>query len=221
MATDWGSDPKVKELTAQTDQLLELAEKYVVTTDAEYETAGTELTRVKAQQGKLEELRKSITRPMDAAKKAVMDLFRGPEEKLARAEAGIKRALVGYQEEQDRKRREDQARADEAARKERERIEAQAARAAAAGKVEKAEALQVRASTVVAPVVQRSAPRVAGVQLRDVWKFEVTDESKVPRQYLSVDEGKIRKVVGALRGDSQIEGVRVWCEKAVAAGSGA
>ena len=212
-------NPQVLELTAQTDTLLEVASHYHVANADDYQVAGVELQRVKGAQKRLDDLRKSMTRPLDVAKKAIMDFFRTPEEKLARAEAGIKRAMIGYQSEQDRKRREEQARVDEAARKERERLAAQAQKAAASGKIERAEQFEQRAAAVVAPVISREPPKVVGVQTREVWKFEVMNPEVVPSQFMSVDEGKIRKVVGALKGDARIEGVRIWSEKAIAAGS--
>lgn len=216
---DIASNPEVKELAAQTDQLLQIATTYRVTSPVEYENAGEELKKVKAAAKRLDEIRKSMTKPIDMAKKAIMDFFREPEAKLQRAEAGIKRAMIAYADEQERIRREEQRKAEEAARKEREKLEAQAAKALASGKVEKAEQLEQRAATVVAPVINREPPKVAGVNTREVWKFEITDAAAVPREYCSPDEKKIRGVVQALKGDAKIPGVRVWSEKSLAAGA--
>ena len=212
-------NPEVKELTAQTEQLLALSATYTVATAAQYTDAGEQLKSIKAAAKKLDTLRKSMTQPLDLAKKAIMDFFRAPEEKLARAESGIKRAMIAYSDEQDRIRREEQRKADEAAQRERERLAKQAAAAAAKGNETKADALEQRAATVVAPIIQREAPKVSGVNTREVWLFEVVDEAAVPRQFMSVDESKIRKVVGALKGDTVIGGVRVYSEKRIASGS--
>ena len=94
------------------------------------------------------------------------------------------------------------------------KLEAQAER-----KDDRVDLLQSRADKVVAPVIQREAPKVQGVSMREVWKFEVTDATQVPREYLVVDETKIRKVVAALRSDAKIPGVRVYAERQVAAGA--
>lgn len=219
MQPDIASNPEVRELAEQTDQLLQIASSYRVTTAAEYTAAGEELKKVKAAAKRLDEIRKSMTKPLDAAKRAIMDFFREPETKLQRAESGIKRAMIAYSEEQERIRREEQRKAEEAARKEREKLEAQAAKAAAAGKIERAEQLEQRAATVVAPVIQREAPKVTGLATREVWKFEIIDASALPREYLTVDEKKIGAVVRALKGDTNIPGVRVWAEKSLAAGA--
>ncbi|MHB8815455.1 MAG: hypothetical protein ACYDAE_19600 [Steroidobacteraceae bacterium] len=76
----------------------------------------------------------------------------------------------------------------------------------------KVETLTELASTVVAPVVQAEIPKVGGMSGRVVWKFEVLDPNLVPREFLTVDEAKIRRYVGAMKGDSKIAGVRVYSE---------
>jgi hypothetical protein len=217
MLPDPTNDPEVREVAEQAQLLAAVGERYSVATAEEFTVAGDELRRIKAAQKRLDEVRKGITRPIDAAKKAILDLFREPEAKLAAAESGVKRAMLRFQAEQDRLRQEDQRKADEAARKERERLEAQAARAAAAGKIEKAEALEVRAATVSAPVIHREAPKVAGLSTREVWRYEIVDATALPREYLTPDTTKIGKVVQALRGDTTIPGVRVFAERQLAA----
>lgn len=133
------TNPAVIELTEQSETLLTVCTAYKVANPADYEVAGLELRRVKDAQKRLDELRKSMTRPLDVAKKAIIEFFRAPEDKLAKAEAGIKRAMVTYQDEQERLRREEQRKAEEAARRERERL-AEQAREAERKAREKAEA---------------------------------------------------------------------------------
>jgi hypothetical protein len=211
--------PEAKQLIAHTDAILAEAETYKVATAQQFADAGDVLKRIKSHQKKLDESESDITRPINAGLKAVRDLFRGPKERAARAESLVKRAMIAFSDEQERIRRVEQAKADELARKERERIEAQAKKAAESGKTEKAEALEQRAATVVAPIIQREPPKVSGVNFRETWKFEVENEELVPREYLSVDEKKIRAVVNALKGGTQIPGVRVYSEKNLAAGA--
>jgi len=133
-----------------------------------------------------------------------------------------------------------EAQAREAERKAREKADADrraAEAAAAAGRAEeaaklaaraaateekaaaKADDLSLRAATTVAPVIVRDTPKVAGVSTREVWKFEITDAAQIPREYLVVDEARIRKVVQALKGDAKISGVRVYPERQIAAGA--
>lgn len=209
-------------MVVDAQRMLTIATEYRVTTPQAYAEGGEQLKAIKAKFKELEGQRKEITVPLDNAKKAVMNLFAKPLDFLTRAEATIKRGLIAYNEEQLRLQREEQRKADEAARKERERIEAQARKAAESGKVEKAVELEQRAATVVAPVVHREPPKVAGVSMRDFWTFEITDPSKVNAAFLMPDEQKIRKLVQSMKGDAGPllgEGVRVYCEKRMASGA--
>jgi len=113
--------PEVRELAKATDSLASHYDTYQVSNDVEYADGAEELKRIKQQQQILEDRRFAITRPMDAAKKAVMDFFRPFSDRLDDAEIHVKRALTGYATEQKRI-------ADEAARIERQRAEKEAAR---------------------------------------------------------------------------------------------
>jgi len=228
-----------QKLFDQSASALDLIEELVIEDEVMYEVAGTELVNIKTRYKDLEKIRKSITQPLDQAKKQVMDLFRVPSERFEKAERVIKDAMSGYEKEQERKRREEEKRiqaeqdrrrkeAEEEARKAEEtaRKADEAARAAeAAGNTAEAKkaaeaaaesariALENRvvADTevkVTVPVTQTAKPK--GVGTRKVWKFEVEDPNLVPREYLVVDEKKIRGVVNALHENAKIPGVRVY-----------
>ena len=79
---------------------------------------------------------------------------------------------------------------------------------------EDAAKIAIVAPTVVQPVVQE-APRVTRTELgsasqRKVWTFEVVNEAEVPREYLMVDEKKVRDSVRM--GTRNIEGIRIFEE---------
>lgn len=216
---DVASNPEVKALVALTANIVAEAEAFQVVTPQQYADAGEVLKRIKGHQKKLEDTEMSMTRPINAGLKMIRDFFRSPRESAARAEGIVKRSMLAYSQEQERLRREEQLKAEERARKEQEKLAAQAERAAASGQHAKAEALQDRAASVVAPVVQREAPKVQGLSVREVWRFEVVDPSAVPREFLMVDEKKIGGVVRAMKGDTKIAGVRVWPDQSLAAGA--
>lgn len=89
--------PDVKELTDETSQILTGALSFKIATNVSYQLAADELQRIKGAGKRLETLRKTITQPMDAAKQAVMDFFREPEQRLKQAELQIKSEMVAYQ----------------------------------------------------------------------------------------------------------------------------
>lgn len=57
-----------------------------------------------------------------------------------------------------------------------------------------------------------NAPTEALV-VQETWRFEITDESLLPREYFSPDEKKIGAVVRAMKTATNIPGVRVWSER--------
>lgn len=155
--------PELKKLGDNTNTLLAAAIAFVVRTEDDYQLAAENLKAVKAEARRIETERMGMTRPLDAAKKTIMDHFRPWETALSQAETAWKQSMGAYQAEQRRLREEAERRAAEAARKERERLAAEAAkreeaarkereRAEAkareleeAGKTERAAALRVRA----------------------------------------------------------------------------
>ena len=273
--------PEVRKLAQETDQLVGHYEGYAVSNDVEYADGAEELRRIKAQQDILETRRFAITRPMDAAKKAVMDFFRPFSDRLDDAEIHVKKALTDYSAEQERiaaeaarierqraekearRLREEAEEADRKAaakerdrlaelqRKEDERAAEEAERLAAERKAAKtqedqqraeeqeqaaearrqkeqdrlhqerldseaeqrertarAETLETRADSVVtAPVAP--APKVKGISTRKKWSFEIANADLIPREYLIPNEVAIGGVVRALKGATNIPGIRV------------
>lgn len=167
-------------LILSAEQLLGVARQSyaIITTADQCEAAGEDLRSIKSKQKALEDARTTITKPLLEAQRAVNALFKKPQDTLAEAERIVKRAILIYQDGEERKRREAEAAAAEAARKEREKLEAQAAKAAAAGKTEKAEALAATAAAIPERIeVHSAAPQLGGVSNRSTWRAEVTDKA--------------------------------------------
>lgn len=183
-------------------------------------SAGAEVLRsIKGLLKGLEAERVKVTGPMNAALDQVNDWFRGPRAKLEKAERTMKDALAKFENAETAKIREQERLAAEQARVEREELERRAAKAEAAGKVEKAAELTTRAAAVV-PATPALAPvKARGASFTDVWDTKVVDASKVPREYLVVDEAKIRAVVKALKGAIQIPGVEITHRRDMRSGS--
>lgn len=147
-----------------------------ITNPVTYEQAGERLKELSAKEKEIEDFRKKLKAPILAAGKAIDDFFGAPLQRIQGARASLKRSLLAYQMAEEAKRREAEARAQEEARKEREKLEARAEKAAAAGKEEKAAALSAAASAVVAPIIPPTTPRVSGILTRTTYRAEVFDK---------------------------------------------
>ena len=187
----------------------------MIQTPDEFTSASEKLKEIKAHQKILEGYRKSMTQPIDVAKKMILDFFRSPEEKLASAERILKSALIGYEEEQEKERREAQRLLDEKAEKERQSMLKKAESLREKGKEEKADILEAKSALVSAPLAQANKPQVAGQSIQTLYDFEILDPLLIPREYLLVDEVKIRKVVKALKEDTRIPGIKVITKKSL------
>lgn len=142
------------------DNATEIAESLVVDSPEMYQLAAGELQAIVAKKKKIEDLRLSITRPMDEAKKRVMDLFRGPIAALERAQDKIEGAMLAFKRAEDHRVAAERAEAERKAREEREEAERarklaeqeaeralqEAAAAAAQGDIATAAAAELRAS---------------------------------------------------------------------------
>lgn len=112
-------------LAGQAQAALSSAKDLVIDSPMMYELASDELRNIKTLQKTVEEKRTTITVPLNAALKAVNDLFRAPKEYLEQAEAACKRSMITYTTEQERIAAEARRVAEEAARAERDRLAAE------------------------------------------------------------------------------------------------
>jgi hypothetical protein len=163
-----------------------------------------------------------------AAHKAAVKAQKDAEAPLVEAEGIIKPAIARYMAEAERKRREEEARLAEIARK-----QAEEAALAAAIEAEEAGAPPEEVQAIVeAPVfipqpLAPPAPKLEGISIRKVVKFEVTDllalvkaiaAGQVPVEAVEPASTVIGAQARSLRGSLRWPGVRVWEEDSVAAG---
>lgn len=213
--------PQIKEEADAAIRLVEKAESLVISGPIEYEMAGSWLKDIKGRAAKLEDQRRSMTRPLDESKKRIMEWFRRPIEMLARAENGVKRAMIAFteyeREEAEKARRLLEEKANREAAERKAALEAQALQQIDAGNEEVAERLIAKAESVEAgPVfIQPQYQKVSGISMREVWKFEITNEAMLPREYLMPDLKKIGDVARAGKGVIPIPGVRIYAEQVV------
>jgi membrane protein involved in colicin uptake len=112
-------------LAGQAQAALTSATDLVIDSPTMYGLASDELRNIKTLQKTVEERRTAITGPLNAALKAVNDLFRAPKDYLDKAEAACKRSMIAYTTEVERRAAEARRIAEEEARKERDRLAAE------------------------------------------------------------------------------------------------
>lgn len=140
------------------------------------------------------------------------------EAPLIEAEFIIKGCIGTYTAAQEQARRAEEARlAAEAKKQAEERAMAEAAALEKQGDKETAKAIVEEAIAAPPPVVQLAAPKMSGFSTKQTWAFKVVAPELVPREYMTVDEKKIRKVVQALGMSAKIPGVQVYAETVVSA----
>lgn len=164
------------EIAAQSSEALATARGFKIASTDDYLRSAAMLQAVKALQKKVgDTFDKHIANAFKAHKDLVADK-NAHLQPLTEAEGLIKRAVLVYQVAEEQKRREIESRAQEEARKQQARLEVRAAKAEASGKVEKAEALQAAAASVVAPIIAPSVPKVSGLSTRVTYKATVVDK---------------------------------------------
>jgi DNA polymerase III alpha subunit (gram-positive type) len=201
---------------------------YIVSSQDAYTNAGEDLKSIKSKAKELNDLRMSLTRPLDESKKRIMEFFNKPIDFLTKAESSVKSAMLKFQQEQERIRREEERRLAEIQRQKAEELQRQAREAeeraaklktdkAKESAAAKAEELRTQAAVVesIAPVVESKFEQAAGISTREVWKFRIVDATKIPREYLIPDENYIGEMVRVTKGKKQIDGIEIYTETVI------
>lgn len=181
------------DLTTQSDAIL-------VATDADVAKATDVLQRIAEATKKLESQRTFLVKPLNDHVKTINAQFKEWTTPLEKLGTALRGKILEYRQKQAALAADEQRRLEEATRKRQEALD------------KKAEKKGIEAPTLVVPQVA-PPPKVTGLSTRKVWKFQVTDEPKVPREFLTVDEAKIRQAVTV--GTREIAGVRIYEEETV------
>lgn len=192
------------------------ARQIIVTGPESYDGANASLREVATLTKGVDARRKERTAPIDDLKREVMDYFRQGEDALKAARGALEQQIRAYSEKQRQIALEQQRKANEAAEKERRRLDALAAKNIEKGNIEKAVQQAERAAAVTAPIIAAAPTKAEGVSTRTYWHFKVIDQMQLPQMYLLPNEPALQKLV-----DSAHEGaaelvkgaIEVWSEE--------
>jgi len=203
---------------SQADLMLTNAQNIVINNQHHYEQAATFLKTVKEKYKQLDEMRKKITKPLDVAKRAVMDLFSKPQSCLIDAETMTKKAMLTFINNQEKIRLERERKLQQEADRKRQEALKKAETARANGQEVKAEKYEDKANGVVAPVLAPRVEQVKGIAMKKIWKFKITREDDIPRNYMIPNVKLLGEIARAGKGTITIPGIMFYAEDTVAAG---
>lgn len=224
-------DPKVQQVSKKSNELVTQAQAIEVRDAAAQAQAAELLLAVAAMRKEIADTWKPMKDAAFKAHRTICSQETLLDAPLLEAEKLLKQRIGAFVSEQQRIAR-------EAEEVERRRLREEADRVAAAesqrlaiedavaleadGRHEDAEAV-LNNPIPVAPVCVAPAPvvpeiaRTKGVSTREVWKFRIVDETKIPREYLEVNEMAIRAVVTRTNGKIKIPGIETYPDTQVAA----
>ena len=176
----------IDQMTTLANDILASLNETKVTDDDSYAALTENLKTVKRIMNDLEGERTSITKPMNDELRAINARFAEPMSRLQFIEKQMKFMAANYAVEK---------------RAEQQRLPPLRERHA---REQKQEAY----TQAVEQAAKTTAPTVAGVSFTERWEWSVTDLSKIPREYLRVDEAKINGAVKS--GLRDIPGVHIF-----------
>jgi hypothetical protein len=190
-----GVEEEMRQETAAAEEVYLGIQEMEIETKEDMDFAAEILGEAKTKRKRIDEKRKEITAPLNTALKAVNELFRPAMDFYDQCERLIKAKISAARMQ-----------AEEAAR----RALVAAGEAVAEGSAEGvAQALAVHDAAVQFPVAD-------GIQYRSRWKFEIVDESQIPREYLMPNLALIQGAVTHKKGATDIPGIRVFEDKVIA-----
>jgi len=196
--------------------MVKTANSLTITSHEDYDKGTAILKDIKARVKKVKEYWKEPKANADAAHKALVAKEAQMLKPLQEAESIIKKAMLAYTTEVERKRRE----AEEAARKVREaevrRLEAIAAQAEAQGDEDTAEIMRDMAEEVpLGEISAAAAPTAKGVSVRTTWKARVIDPRLVPAYFegaelRTINMTALNNIAKWQNGEAKIPGVEFY-----------
>ncbi len=193
------------------------AKAVIILGQADYEYAVEMLRGIKEYRKKLDARYRPIQQKTKEANQLALQHIRDYEVPLNEAVRIINSSMSKYvtkkeadrQAEQDRIRRETEAKEREAIKRDLEECGLDKKEAA-----EESERMEVYTPEVEIEDTTKTE-KTDKISYRETWKFEIEDVSIIPAEYMIPDEKKIGAVVRALKNNINIAGVRIYVEKSV------
>ena len=201
-------DAQKKEIEQSTKALVARATKFQITDPASLQKSSGILSDIATAKKRANDLRFSLTKPLDESKKRIMALFSPFIDQFEKATTIIKNKVRDYYFEQEEKARQ----------AEKERLLAEAKREEEIQKAQEEDREPVVEEIPVIPEVKVPEKTVKGVAggsmtVKKIWKFTIVDEKLIPNEYRIVSEQLINEAIR--NGAREISGVKIYEDKVV------
>lgn len=208
--TEISQNTEVLELSTEVSVLENRAASLAVADEASLNQANSWLVDIKRLKDAVEAKRTFFTKPLNDHLRTINAFFKTFSEPLVRADAILRDSVLKYRREQDAIRREEEARLRaEAEERQREAI-----------KQAQESGVPIPPPTPLPVIPQQQSKTMdvgdGKVIAKKAWTFRIVHAGEVPREYLSIDEKKIRAVIKA--GIRNIPGVEIYEEESLAVG---
>lgn len=213
----------------EVNRVTEWANNLAIKTPEDSTQAQDYISQIKAKKTAIHDKFDPSVRQAHKAWKAAKDLYNFFVDPLEAAERVLKRKVVDYQEDVDRKARkkarDEQAKHDQEERDRQDKLNKQADKAEEKGKPEKAEALRESAQEENYSPPQFLQPQPAmkkGSFFKENWKGRVIDmratcqailDNKIPPTLLMGDEKALNAYAKTIKTSMQVPGIKIYVEK--------
>lgn len=184
--------PEIKSLQDQINEL-------VITSDTDIEIASNTVVKINNLKKKIENQRLAFTKPLNESLRNINAFFKQFSVPLDEANGEIRNKMLKYRQEQEKIRLEKEKEAQRKWKEEQARL------------AEKAKERGVEAPELEKPVVQKQDSAIGAMKFKKYWVFEVQDLSKVPVEYLQVNEKAVNEAIRA--GRRRITGIKIYQEE--------
>lgn len=213
------------ELQTAVAECVRWSESNAVTCAADFQRTAEHLLSIKQNRKRADEFFDPPIKQAHELHKLLCQRKKVITDPLDRSEREDKRRMSDYAKAEEQKRQAEQRRlqaeADARAAREREVLE----RKAAAAKRPETQQKYAEAAAQVMPApvihVPVETPKVQGIQTRTVWRYRIVDVSKIPDEFLVVDEKKLAAYARAMKQAAHVPGVEFYSEQEIAAGRAA
>lgn len=205
-----------KEIEVAVSNISTQAMSMTVTDMVSYQSAGQVLLAFKDMEKNI----KTYFKPLkDSAHKSWKAICDRENEELAKLSPGVthlNKTMTAYNiEETNKQRVEEERLRQEAMKAEEERRIQEALQAEKEGKKEEADIILETPVFVPPPIVETQAPKIDGLGVQTIWKWQITNEALIPRQYLQVNEIAVNGTVRSLKNKTEIPGIQVFAEQSM------